>query len=59
LETDCPYLAPQARRGKRNEPAFLPFTAQAIAEARGEAVEAIVATTGWNTVQLFALPYGN
>ena len=57
LETDCPYLAPQARRGKRNEPAFLPFTARAIAEARGETIEAIVATTGRNTIQLFALPY--
>jgi TatD DNase family protein len=30
LETDCPYLAPQARRGRRNEPAFLRFTAEAL-----------------------------
>jgi TatD DNase family protein len=45
LETDCPYLAPQARRGKRNEPAFVRFTAEAIAAARGEAVETLIAAT--------------
>jgi len=56
LETDCPYLAPQARRGKRNEPAFLPFTAAAIATARGVTTEAIVATTGRNALALFGLP---
>jgi TatD DNase family protein len=56
LETDCPYLAPQARRGRRNEPAFLPFTAIAIAEARGEPVAEIIGAAGRNTVQLFALP---
>lgn len=56
LETDCPYLAPQARRGRRNEPAFLPFTAMAIAEARGEPVAAIIGAAGRNTVRLFALP---
>jgi TatD DNase family protein len=49
LETDCPYLAPQARRGKRNEPAFLRFTAAAIAEARGEPIEEIIRAAGHNT----------
>lgn len=56
LETDCPYLAPQARRGKRNEPAFLPFTAAAIAAARGVTIEEIIASTGCNAVALFGLP---
>jgi len=56
LETDCPYLAPQARRGKRNEPAFLRFTAEAIATARGVAVEEIIAATTANTSELFGLP---
>lgn len=55
LETDCPYLAPQARRGKRNEPAFVRFTAEAIAAARGEPVEEIVAATDANAMGLFAL----
>ena len=55
LETDCPYLAPQARRGRRNEPAFLPFIAAAIADARGEAPARIIAATGTNAVRLFGL----
>lgn len=56
LETDCPYLAPQARRGKRNEPAFLPFTAAAIAAARSATTDAIIAATGRNALRLFGLP---
>lgn len=56
LETDCPYLAPQARRGKRNEPAFLRFTAEAIAAARGVLVEEIIEATTTNTIKLFGLP---
>ena len=35
-ETDCPYLAPQPVRGKRNEPAYVVHTLAALAEARGE-----------------------
>ena len=36
VETDAPYLAPQARRGDRNEPAFVLETLGAVAAARGE-----------------------
>jgi len=36
VETDCPYLPPQGHRGKRNEPAYLAFTAARVAELRGE-----------------------
>lgn len=56
LETDCPYLAPQARRGKRNEPAFVRYTAEAIAAARGEPAEQVIAATTANAIQLFGLP---
>ena len=35
LETDCPYLAPMPMRGRRNEPAFLPFVLAKLAEIRG------------------------
>ena len=35
LETDCPYLAPMPMRGRRNEPAFLPYVAAKLAEIRG------------------------
>ena len=53
LETDCPYLAPQPRRGKRNEPAYVRFTAEAIAAARDESPETIIATTTANAEELF------
>lgn len=36
VETDSPYLAPTPYRGSRNEPAYVVFTAEKIAEARGE-----------------------
>jgi TatD DNase family protein len=39
LETDCPYLAPVPMRGRRNEPAFLPHVAQALARIRGWSLE--------------------
>lgn len=35
VETDCPYLAPQAYRGKRNEPSYIVETAKMIAEVKG------------------------
>lgn len=55
LETDCPYLPPQARRGKRNEPSFLPFTATAIAAARGVTTGELIAVTGRNALHFFGL----
>ena len=39
IETDCPYLAPPPYRGRRNEPAYLPLVAQALAKIRGWTVE--------------------
>ena len=36
IETDCPYMAPVPLRGRRNEPAFLPYTFAKVAELRGE-----------------------
>lgn len=35
VETDCPYLAPAPMRGRRNEPAFLPYVLAKLAEIRG------------------------
>lgn len=35
LETDCPYLTPMPYRGRRNEPAYLPYVADALAELHG------------------------
>ncbi|RMH02025.1 MAG: TatD family deoxyribonuclease [Planctomycetota bacterium] len=53
LETDAPFLAPQPRRGRRNEPAFLPHTLAALAAARGEDPEALAAATRANAYRLF------
>jgi TatD DNase family protein len=55
VETDAPYLAPVPHRGKRNEPAFVLYTAQALAQARGMALEEIAAQTTANFVRLFQL----
>jgi TatD DNase family protein len=56
LETDCPYLAPQAVRGKRNEPAYVVHTLAVAAEARGEEVDALEARVEANAAGLFRLP---
>jgi len=53
LETDAPYLAPQAMRGKRNEPAFLPEVAAVVAEAWGVRVEEVARVTRENAQRLF------
>ena len=45
VETDCPYLAPVPKRGKRNEPAFVHHTAEVIAEVRGLTVEDVLRGT--------------
>ncbi len=58
VETDAPYLAPVPHRGKRNEPAFLPHTARALAELRGDAYEALAAATTAN-FQRLCLPAEN
>ena len=54
IETDCPWLAPQFRRGKRNEPAYVWAVAEKIAELRDTSVETIGETTTRNFEILFA-----
>jgi TatD DNase family protein len=56
IETDCPWLAPQEMRGKRNEPAFLPFTAEKIANLRGISLKILAEATTKSTKQIFQLP---
>jgi len=56
VETDCPYLAPQPVRGKRNEPAYVWMVAEKLAELRGVSVEALAQLTVDNARRLFALP---
>lgn len=56
VETDCPYLAPQSHRGRRNEPAYLPETVRGVAALRGCSVELVAAQSVANTRALFKLP---
>ena len=53
LETDAPYLAPQPRRGKRNEPAFVAYVAATLAEVKGLPVAEIERATTENFFRLF------
>jgi len=56
VETDCPFLAPVPRRGKRNEPAFVATVAARVAELRGETLEQVATTSTANAARLFNLP---
>jgi TatD DNase family protein len=55
LETDAPYLPPQAHRGKRNEPAFVAGTAAFLADLHGVALDALAAATTRNARAFFGL----
>ena len=56
VETDCPFLAPQPMRGKRNEPAFVTATLEAVALLRGAPAEELALQTSRNAAALFGLP---
>jgi TatD DNase family protein len=53
LETDAPYLTPHPYRGQRNEPSYLPLTAQAVADALGLGIEIVGSRTTENACRLF------
>jgi len=53
LETDCPYLTPVPNRGKRNEPSFVKFTAERVAQIKNLSVSEIEDLTTKNAKKLF------
>ena len=55
IETDAPYLAPVPFRGKTNEPAWVRFVAQSIADIRGITYEEVAHATTENFYQLFPI----
>jgi len=58
LETDCPFLAPQAKRGKPNEPAYLTYTCQGLAQILSQEPAQVAAVTTANSRRVFGLPGG-
>lgn len=55
IETDCPYLTPVPHRGQRNEPLYVKYMAQKIAEIRSLPLEKVAEQTFKNALQLFRL----
>lgn len=55
LETDCPYLAPEPNRGKRNNSAYIRYVAEEIARIKGITYEEVVAQTEENARKMYRL----
>ncbi len=55
VETDSPFLAPQERRGKRNEPAYVARVLEKVAEVRGKNPATLARVTSDNAARLFDL----
>jgi TatD DNase family protein len=55
VETDAPYLAPVPMRGKQNEPAFVRYVAEKVAEIKGISVENVAKQTSTNAEELYGI----
>ncbi len=56
VETDAPFLTPVPKRGKRNEPLFVTYTARKIAQLRNMDFQEFSSQTSENAIRLFNLP---
>lgn len=52
IETDAPFLAPQPKRGSRNEPSYVKFVAEKLAELRQLSIESIMQVTYDNAIKI-------
>ena len=55
LETDCPYMTPVPNRGKRNEPIYVQYVAEKIAELKGITFDEVVKYTNENTKKVYGI----
>ncbi|MDE6889120.1 MAG: TatD family hydrolase [Eubacterium sp.] len=55
LETDCPYMAPEPYRGKRNSSLYLPYVVQKIAEIKGVSEQEVADITQQNAKSMYRL----
>lgn len=55
LETDCPYMAPEPNRGKRNNSAYIRYVAEKIAALKGLTYEEVVEQTEKNARKMYRL----
>lgn len=55
IETDCPFLTPHPFRGKRNEPSYVKYVAEQLAELKGLTYEEIASITTENAKRLFRM----
>lgn len=55
VETDCPYLSPEPKRGKRNDPSNVPYIIERLAAVRGESPELVARATLENGKTLFGI----
>ena len=53
LETDCPYLAPEPNRGRRNSSLNLPYVAAAIGELKGADADEVIRVTNENAKKMY------
>ena len=56
IETDCPYMAPEPHRGRRNDSRLVPLVAAKLAELRGLSPEEMGRITTENAKRLFRIP---
>lgn len=56
IETDCPFLAPEPHRGRRNEPSYVSLVAERIAAIRGIDTKVVADASSANCIELFRLP---